>query len=161
MAMEYSQKYMVGPEDLAPAPLGLEPKGPDRPGTVPQGIAVVGPGVQTGANITPVPGPTGPRATAQYVQRYPEGYAPGVVPYIGGLRGHMRAIRHYGDPLIEPTFGPIKETNGGYPYTYLRSVVRSYKPSQEYQSVYVNGKAVAAGKFKARPIAEINALSCE
>lgn len=158
MAMEYTQAYIVGPEDIAPAPLGLPPQGPDMPGTVPQGLVSTGAGVQTGQNIAAAnlvipPG-------GQYVQRYPEGYVQGAVPYIAGLRGRIRRLSHFPDALIEPTLGPVLETNKGYPFTYLRTVVKSYKPSQEFQTVFVNGKAVPPKKFKARAIGEINANVC-
>lgn len=95
----------------------------------------------------------------QYVQRYPEGYI-NHPSYIGGLRGSARTLPHYPSPFIEPTLGPILETNRGYPFTYLRPVVKSYKPGMVHQSVFVNGKAVAPGRFKAQRIADINAQGC-
>lgn len=152
---EYTQQYIEGPAIMGSAPSGLQPVSGDLPGIVPTGITQA-----TGETATSL----GPRAPAgargQYTQRYPEGYAVGMRPYVAGLRGRARTFRHYPDPLIEPTLGPILETNRGYPFIWTRSVVRSYKPGQEFQSVSVTGKTTRAPHFRARPINEINASAC-
>lgn len=156
--MEYTQGYSMGPDVLGPAPTGLRPPAPNLPGMVPGGWVQTGATQQTGQNVQAVAGVVTPRQ--QYVQRYAEGYAPGNDPYVAGLRGRARTLPHFGDPLIEPTLGPIREMNGGYPITYLRTAVKSYKPGAEYQSVFVNGRFVPARRFQAQPIKEINANLC-
>ena len=159
-ANEYSQGYAgSGIEQLAPAPLNLQPSGPDIPATYPVGLTPVGGGVVTGQSLPPHAGKTN---GGQYAQRYPEAFFQSNPAYVGGIRGMARTLPHHGDPLIEPSLGPIKETNNGYPIFWGRTLVKSYKPAREFQTVTVNGGTVPRKTplFHAQPVAEINARAC-
>lgn len=160
-APEYTQGYTApmpqtptsGQPVIPGSPTGIADN-TDDPGMYPTGIV---PAVATTGNSIAQRGVSQqPRPSQQYAQRYAEGFQFAAPFYIAGLRGIARTVMHLPDPLIQPTLGPVLETNRGYPYTWLRTVVKSFKPSQEFQSVFVNGKAVAAKKFHAMPIAEIN-----
>ena len=156
---EYTQLYEEGPADIGPAPLGLTPVGFDNPGIVPVGTGVLQPDRMTSARSLGAR-PTIPSGRAQYQSRVDESVyvaRPVVVP---GLRGKAQPRGVYPDYLAEKAIGPIYETNGGYPWTYLPQRVKALRQTQPVLNVYQNGRFIKDYKFKSRPIAEISTSRC-
>ena len=157
---EYTQLYNEGPEAIGPAPLGLTPVGFDNPGIVPVGTGVLTSRYSTSARSLGAR-PTIPSHNAQYQQRVDESVYVARPQMVPGLRGKAKARINYGDELTEPPIGPIYETNGGYPWTYLPTRVKTFRRTEPILNVYVNGRYVKDYKFRTRQIAEISTSRCQ
>lgn len=98
---------------------------------------------------------------AQYRQRVDETVYAQSAQLVPGLRGRARRMLHYPDPLTEPPIGPIKETNNGFPWTYLPQRTKSFAPAQVVLKVNKNGHFIKEYTFKAQPIQELGVRQCQ
>lgn len=97
---------------------------------------------------------------AQYEQTVDESVtvcAPSLVP---GLRGRARTFPHWPDPLVEPPLGAIRETNNGYPWTFVPQRMKTWVPNTPVLHVTRNGNTITPYKFHAQPIGELSTRVC-
>lgn len=97
---------------------------------------------------------------AQYQQRVDESVYAVKAQLVPGLRGSARTLPHFPDYLTERPIGPLYETNGGFPFTYLPQRVKTFRPNTPVLNVYHNGRYIRPYKFRAQHIAELNVSQC-